>query len=169
MSTIRKSKDSRLSGLLGHIHGFGSRNMLTKSQEKAARTKRFHHKTRNGCMTCRERRVKCDENKPACGKCARAGVRCKGYAVVKTWLFKPDERQALQQPSKASLDLETKIETMEIGGIGSASPSGLPVLDGPGLAELRDYYTSSNQFQLAELDTLLHYSKSAFPTEIHFH
>lgn len=32
-----------------------------------------------GCITCRERRVKCDETKPACKECIRLGRRCAGY------------------------------------------------------------------------------------------
>ncbi|PON24089.1 hypothetical protein TGAM01_v207100 [Trichoderma gamsii] len=37
-------------------------------------------RTRTGCLTCRARRVKCDERKPACNRCAIANVECAGYA-----------------------------------------------------------------------------------------
>ncbi|KAL4790471.1 hypothetical protein BDV19DRAFT_382308 [Aspergillus venezuelensis] len=33
-------------------------------------------RSRNGCKSCRERRTKCDEQKPACGTCLRLGRRC---------------------------------------------------------------------------------------------
>lgn len=36
-------------------------------------------KVRTGCITCKERRVKCDEVKPTCLRCTRAGQTCKGY------------------------------------------------------------------------------------------
>ncbi|KAH6671425.1 hypothetical protein B0J14DRAFT_95268 [Halenospora varia] len=32
--------------------------------------RRYHKKSRTGCRACKERRVKCDEQKPVCGKCA---------------------------------------------------------------------------------------------------
>ncbi|KAK2594039.1 hypothetical protein QQS21_008258 [Conoideocrella luteorostrata] len=32
-----------------------------------------------GCTTCRQRRVKCDEAKPECGACQRLGLYCGGY------------------------------------------------------------------------------------------
>ncbi|KAH8657613.1 hypothetical protein BGZ60DRAFT_531765 [Tricladium varicosporioides] len=32
--------------------------------------RRHHKKSRTGCRACKERRVKCDEKKPVCGKCA---------------------------------------------------------------------------------------------------
>ncbi|KAL6875387.1 hypothetical protein HDV57DRAFT_170612 [Trichoderma longibrachiatum] len=37
-------------------------------------------RTRTGCLTCRARRVKCDEQKPACSRCVNANVECAGYA-----------------------------------------------------------------------------------------
>ncbi|KAJ6786857.1 hypothetical protein PWT90_06206 [Aphanocladium album] len=32
-----------------------------------------------GCVTCKQRRVKCDERRPECGHCRRLGLRCGGY------------------------------------------------------------------------------------------
>jgi hypothetical protein len=36
-------------------------------------------KVRTGCITCRKRRVKCDEGKPKCARCLKFGVACDGY------------------------------------------------------------------------------------------
>ncbi|PVI01739.1 hypothetical protein DM02DRAFT_336736 [Periconia macrospinosa] len=36
-------------------------------------------KSRNGCVTCKARRVKCDETKPGCNQCARRRMKCGGY------------------------------------------------------------------------------------------
>lgn len=33
----------------------------------------------NGCLTCKQRRVKCDEAKPRCQQCLRLGRECTGY------------------------------------------------------------------------------------------
>ncbi|KAJ1323930.1 fungal specific transcription factor domain-containing protein [Microdochium nivale] len=41
---------------------------------------RPHKKSVTGCWTCRRRRVKCDEQKPACQRCLQYGVECSGYA-----------------------------------------------------------------------------------------
>ncbi|CUS10031.1 unnamed protein product [Tuber aestivum] len=38
--------------------------------------KRRHTKSRNGCMTCRRRRVKCDEIRPICTNCTRRELDC---------------------------------------------------------------------------------------------
>ncbi|KAL4876525.1 hypothetical protein BJY04DRAFT_223004 [Aspergillus karnatakaensis] len=36
-------------------------------------------KVRTGCITCKIRRVKCDEGKPACHRCLSTGRKCDGY------------------------------------------------------------------------------------------
>ncbi|OAA73155.1 Zn(2)-C6 fungal-type DNA-binding domain protein [Cordyceps fumosorosea ARSEF 2679] len=43
------------------------------------RRKRFAPRTRTGCLTCRVRRIKCDEARPACQRCIRAWRPCGGY------------------------------------------------------------------------------------------
>ncbi|KAL2859789.1 Zn(II)2Cys6 transcription factor [Aspergillus lucknowensis] len=36
-------------------------------------------RSRNGCITCKLRHVKCDEEKPECLQCQRSGRKCDGY------------------------------------------------------------------------------------------
>lgn len=36
--------------------------------------------TDEGCRTCRRRKVKCDERRPTCEKCAKGEFQCEGYA-----------------------------------------------------------------------------------------
>ncbi|KAI0197193.1 hypothetical protein EV127DRAFT_415884 [Xylaria flabelliformis] len=38
-----------------------------------------HTKARTGCVTCKKRRVKCDEAKPICARCIKSGHKCAGY------------------------------------------------------------------------------------------
>lgn len=33
----------------------------------------------SGCFTCRKRKIRCDERRPGCMRCARHGVQCPGY------------------------------------------------------------------------------------------
>lgn len=41
----------------------------------------FSNRTKTGCLTCRERKKKCDERKPHCANCERGGFICKGYST----------------------------------------------------------------------------------------
>ncbi|KAI0601009.1 hypothetical protein F4775DRAFT_476225 [Biscogniauxia sp. FL1348] len=39
-----------------------------------------NRKVRTGCLTCKIRKVKCDEGKPSCHRCVSTGRKCDGYA-----------------------------------------------------------------------------------------
>ncbi|KIX01070.1 uncharacterized protein Z518_10136 [Rhinocladiella mackenziei CBS 650.93] len=43
------------------------------------KTRKSTPKVRSGCITCKSRRVKCDEAKPECQRCIRACRKCEGY------------------------------------------------------------------------------------------
>lgn len=36
-------------------------------------------RVRTGCITCRRRRIKCDEGRPICDRCRTANFHCEGY------------------------------------------------------------------------------------------
>ncbi|KAJ5787591.1 hypothetical protein N7457_002581 [Penicillium paradoxum] len=42
-------------------------------------------KSRNGCITCKAKRLKCDEIKPSCHQCDRRKVQCGGYKKDFKW------------------------------------------------------------------------------------
>ncbi|KAI9654046.1 MAG: hypothetical protein M1831_005563 [Alyxoria varia] len=48
--------------------------------------RRTHRKVRTGCITCKIRRVKCDEGKPECKRCLNTGRKCDGYSTVETFI-----------------------------------------------------------------------------------
>ncbi|KAJ5346300.1 hypothetical protein N7541_008782 [Penicillium brevicompactum] len=39
-------------------------------------TRRSHNKSRHGCSSCKQRRVKCDEQRPTCGHCTQRQTEC---------------------------------------------------------------------------------------------
>ncbi|KAF1841922.1 uncharacterized protein K460DRAFT_241906, partial [Cucurbitaria berberidis CBS 394.84] len=47
--------------------------------------KRLKLRVKTGCETCRVRRIKCDETKPACTRCTSTGRTCEGYKHVDKW------------------------------------------------------------------------------------
>jgi hypothetical protein len=65
--------------------------MPTKCVEKE-RHKRQHNKTNTGCVTCRRRRLKCDEAKPSCMRCITLGRTCQGYDVPRAKIFPPQAK-----------------------------------------------------------------------------
>ncbi|KAG5944851.1 hypothetical protein E4U53_006808 [Claviceps sorghi] len=66
---------------------------------RQSRQKKYAPKVRTGCLTCRNRRVKCDENKPTCLRCSKSGLHCQGYlyqdSVVVDAVVRSPERSAV--------------------------------------------------------------------------
>ncbi|EHK43848.1 hypothetical protein TRIATDRAFT_222577 [Trichoderma atroviride IMI 206040] len=48
---------------------------------KVPAAKTGNRKVKTGCQTCKKRRVKCDEKKPACQRCTSTGRVCDGYGI----------------------------------------------------------------------------------------
>ncbi|KIW59712.1 hypothetical protein PV05_04146 [Exophiala xenobiotica] len=68
----------------------------------ALRQRSFSHKVRTGCLTCKKRRIKCDERKPKCGNCTRGKHTCLGYEVSKAKIFSIETTSEGDQTSRAS-------------------------------------------------------------------
>lgn len=67
----------------------------TDEQNNALINKRrvIKRRTRTGCLTCRKRRIKCDERKPHCSNCERSKKLCLGYELLPG----PNKRRSLEQ------------------------------------------------------------------------
>ncbi|PMD39258.1 hypothetical protein L207DRAFT_513744 [Hyaloscypha variabilis F] len=77
---------------------------------KERKTRTSKPKTRNGCKTCKVRRVKCDEGKPECARCLKFGVGCDGYETKKvkkeTVILAPKRELAIKDQPLPTLQLQ---------------------------------------------------------------
>ncbi|KAK1780180.1 hypothetical protein QBC45DRAFT_324317 [Copromyces sp. CBS 386.78] len=55
--------------------------------------KEIKRRTKTGCLTCRKRRIKCDEAHPTCNNCKKSKRDCLGYDPI----FKQQQQQQQQQ------------------------------------------------------------------------
>ncbi|KAL4940569.1 hypothetical protein BDV06DRAFT_213358 [Aspergillus oleicola] len=62
----------------------------------AKSTRKSMPKVRTGCLTCKQRRIKCDEGKPSCRNCSRTGRRCEGYPTTQSATGNNDQIQTRQ-------------------------------------------------------------------------
>ncbi|KAJ5281952.1 maltose acetyltransferase [Penicillium angulare] len=87
---------------------YSSERPTTAVQVAPKRKRVFSNRTKTGCMTCRRRKKKCDEQHPSCNNCLRGGFLCEGYSSRSTW----------QKPTtpKAPVPLQSKEGYPEIGG-----------------------------------------------------
>lgn len=77
--------------VMAHAHPHGERFVLAPAGEVAHTADPNHalvnkrciikRRTRTGCLTCRKRRIKCDERKPHCFNCERSKKLCLGYEL----------------------------------------------------------------------------------------
>ncbi|KAK9322486.1 hypothetical protein V1517DRAFT_260303 [Lipomyces orientalis] len=52
---------------------------ITDGPKKDTKEEVVRRRTRTGCLTCRKRRIKCDEGKPKCANCTKSRRVCEGY------------------------------------------------------------------------------------------
>ncbi|KAI0448827.1 hypothetical protein F5B21DRAFT_518647 [Xylaria acuta] len=56
-----------------------------------------------GCHACRRMKVKCDEEKPQCGRCMKAGRVCPGYRDANQVVFRPMNAESIPKPKTSDL------------------------------------------------------------------
>jgi Fungal specific transcription factor domain/Fungal Zn(2)-Cys(6) binuclear cluster domain len=77
-----------------------------------------HRRTRNGCFTCRNRRVKCDEARPICDRCRKGNRQCEFPPPVKPSKRKhrPSGSQTIPRTADASEDGDRRSKAPESVG-----------------------------------------------------
>lgn len=79
----------------------------TSAAEAALHARLTRKRTKTGCLTCRRRRIKCDEIKPICGNCHKSRRQCEGYNQRP--LFRPTDIQYLGPYGAASITFHTSM------------------------------------------------------------
>ncbi|KAF5987566.1 transcriptional regulatory protein moc3 [Fusarium bulbicola] len=92
-----------------------SKKFLTM-KTTGSRKKRYATKRKTGCITCRIRRVKCDEDKPSCHRCVSTGRKCDGYdltpLVSSGRILQPIVSGGSDPESQAIYQFRTRIATL---------------------------------------------------------
>ncbi|KAF2279458.1 uncharacterized protein EI97DRAFT_448208 [Westerdykella ornata] len=77
----------------------GDHRILSGGRNK----KEVKRRTKTGCLTCRKRRIKCDEAHPVCRNCQKSKRECAGYDPI----FKQQPGPAQIQPAPGSASHQT--------------------------------------------------------------
>ncbi|KAJ3494912.1 hypothetical protein NLG97_g3767 [Lecanicillium saksenae] len=80
----------------------GVQGSLGFNQTGGIRQKRWTPRVRSGCLTCRARKVKCDEARPVCRRCIKTRVECRGYA-------EPADHEPNQRPVLPKGDTSVRV------------------------------------------------------------
>ncbi|QDS74526.1 hypothetical protein FKW77_007484 [Venturia effusa] len=76
----------------------GDAHMMAGSRHK----KEIKRRTKTGCLTCRKRRIKCDEQHPACRNCQKSKRECLGYDPIFKQQSGPQQLQPAPSASPSS-------------------------------------------------------------------
>ncbi|PWI75238.1 hypothetical protein PCL_05896 [Purpureocillium lilacinum] len=71
--------EDRSMAAYGSPYGGEHRQDSILQHDPKKRKRNFSNRTKTGCLTCRKRKKKCDEQKPECSNCIRGGFLCAGY------------------------------------------------------------------------------------------
>ncbi|KAF5655602.1 zinc finger transcription factor ace1 [Fusarium sp. NRRL 25303] len=63
----------------GYQKAPASSNPQDVREETDPKRNNVRKKTKTGCLTCRKRRIKCDEGRPTCNNCIKSERHCEGY------------------------------------------------------------------------------------------
>ncbi|KAI0470767.1 hypothetical protein GGR56DRAFT_682753 [Xylariaceae sp. FL0804] len=95
---------------------------------RGARKRASKPKVRTGCISCKRRHVKCDEEKPSCAECDRIGIMCEGYAppkILKRGAARPERLLLPKLASSSSTTLSPSLAaaTSRQPGTRTSTPS----------------------------------------------
>ncbi|KAH8698846.1 hypothetical protein BGW36DRAFT_151350 [Talaromyces proteolyticus] len=84
----------------------------------SATSRKYHHKTRRGCLVCKQRRIKCDERKPICLNCGKKSIECSFLrlvpaSVLKRYEFQVSSQHSLSPPSDPGFALFCRPNTID--------------------------------------------------------
>ncbi|ODV88315.1 hypothetical protein CANARDRAFT_59454 [[Candida] arabinofermentans NRRL YB-2248] len=78
----------------------------SNNEAKEKRKRVVRRRTRTGCLTCRKRRIKCDERKPFCFNCEKSKKLCAGYEQVP---YGSRRYRYMQQPKPQEIETSHQI------------------------------------------------------------
>lgn len=109
--------------------------MTNRTKSDNVKAPKLRTKTFTGCWTCRGRRVKCDDERPACRRCLRSGWVCQGYGLRLGWSQSPGtrshRRQIWSQTPQSTLDLSAAAVTALLAELDGCSAEGKAQQRGP--------------------------------------
>ncbi|KAM0210623.1 hypothetical protein ACHAQD_006805 [Fusarium lateritium] len=89
----------------------------------AGKLRRAHRKSRNGCLECKRRHIKCDEHRPNCSNCVTSERACSFPTPPQPAVAESPLNEPLR--NKSSSRLQSPVESVSSAGA-SQRPSSIP-------------------------------------------
>ncbi|KAI5455995.1 hypothetical protein BGZ63DRAFT_367918 [Mariannaea sp. PMI_226] len=82
-------------------------------------------RSRGGCARCKSQHMKCDEQRPACGRCVRAKAQCPGYQKAIRWSTKHEFISEAPCKTPAQQQQQTQLPSPAKSSVVPAKPRSL--------------------------------------------
>ncbi|WVQ80922.1 hypothetical protein IAT38_003029 [Cryptococcus sp. DSM 104549] len=113
----------------------------------STKPKRVITRSRDGCLVCRQRRVRCDKGHPTCARCVKYGAECM-YPAKKVFKLDPKHMSIAGPPgSSSSGHLSIQAEPLQPPSPGLSTIS--PHTDGPSVPLNTAAHSNSHQLSSA--------------------
>ena len=81
----------------------------------------YDGKPSKGCGTCRSRKIRCDQARPACRECVRTNRQCSGYRDELSLMFR-DQSESVRRKARSSQSSSSASTTSSLRRQGPARP-----------------------------------------------
>jgi hypothetical protein len=71
---FREPPSGKLLNDIGSVEDETNQSVVPARRKPVPR--KGHTKSRRGCYSCKRRKIKCQETRPACGHCLKGGIKC---------------------------------------------------------------------------------------------
>ncbi|KAL3454861.1 hypothetical protein BJX65DRAFT_315802 [Aspergillus insuetus] len=103
-----------------------------------------------GCQSCRTRKIRCDQTRPACSECSKCGWTCPGYRDTLSLMFRDESQRVIQKATTAAQRSKLK-KAMRPATSGSHSPPSSPESRGESSISLQHSITNTTNRQVEEI------------------
>ncbi|KAF2113508.1 hypothetical protein BDV96DRAFT_688501 [Lophiotrema nucula] len=94
----------------------------------------FYGAVSKGCQRCRQRKIKCDQQKPGCIRCKKAKTDCPGYRDLSNVIFRDESKRIIRKARKAQNTVPVKeilspafVDSITVWDLTSPSTSSTPL------------------------------------------
>ncbi|KAL2793741.1 hypothetical protein BJX66DRAFT_305340 [Aspergillus keveii] len=103
-----------------------------------------------GCLSCRTRKIRCDQTRPACSECVKCGWVCPGYRDTLSLMFRDESQRVIQKATTAAQRNKLK-KAMRPETSASQSPPSSSESSGESSISLQASLTNTTNRQVEEV------------------
>lgn len=125
-------------------------NCLLKGQKRkdhgvhSKKLRRRHLNSKNGCLECKKRKIKCDESLPECSSCLKRGIKCSFLTKTPFQIYKMEQAKNLIKQFQTSTTSSIEVSI-------APSPASTSVSDNENLTTGNSEFIKSQDSEISQM------------------